>query len=300
MEGGGILLIGKEDLLQMRGLMPESYGGIHFPSTFAAETLLYCTRFGYYVCNEDYCIVRERRNGYGLYYVAEGTMELKTLGQRLIAKEGNLIFFDRKYPYVFNSVDTLAYYGLHVNGAMFRAYYDLMIDKKGMLLSDNYPRDIKKHFENIIDMLSSINVNEHQVSVELHVVLALLASNAEERKELERDHPISRAIQFMKENYSRNISIQDVADDVHLSKYYLIRLFSEKVHCTPHKFLLRHRLRQADVLLQATSLSSEQIAEKCGFNSASHFARAFAMQYNMSPREFRDKNRYVQHPNEQQ
>ena len=87
---------------------------------------------------------------------------------------------------LFNSVDTLAYYGLHVNGAMFRAYYDLMIDKKGMLLSDNYPRDIKKHFENIIDMLSSINVNEHQVSVELHVVLALLASNAEERKELER------------------------------------------------------------------------------------------------------------------
>ena len=98
MEGGGILLIGKEDLLQMRGLMPESYGGIHFPSTFAAETLLYCTRFGYYVCNEDYCIVRERRNGYGLYYVAEGTMELKTLGQRLIAKEGNLIFLTESIP----------------------------------------------------------------------------------------------------------------------------------------------------------------------------------------------------------
>jgi transcriptional regulator GlxA family with amidase domain len=50
---------------------------------------------------------------------------------------------------------------------------------------------------------------------------------------------------------------------------------------------LSYRLRQSKQLLLTTALSVDQIAERCGFNSASHFARAFRNENAISPSEFR-------------
>ncbi|WP_363673418.1 AraC family transcriptional regulator [uncultured Mitsuokella sp.] len=55
----------------------------------------------------------------------------------------------------------------------------------------------------------------------------------------------------------------------------------------PHEYVLLYRLRQSKHLLQTTADSIETIAEKCGFNSASHFARAFKHVNHMIPTDFR-------------
>ena len=59
------------------------------------------------------------------------------------------------------------------------------------------------------------------------------------------------------------------------------------VGCTPHEYLLQYRLRQSKRLLLSSDLTGEQIAEDCGFNSASHFARAFRQETDISPTAFR-------------
>ena len=68
---------------------------------------------------------------------------------------------------------------------------------------------------------------------------------------------------------------------------HFIRGFKLYTGYTPHEYLLSYRLRQAKQLLSTSSLTIEEIAERCGFNSASHFARAFRSAENTSPTKFR-------------
>lgn len=56
---------------------------------------------------------------------------------------------------------------------------------------------------------------------------------------------------------------------------------------TPHEYLVAYRLMQAKQMLLTNQLSIEQIAELCGFHSASHFARAFRKNNGISPSEFK-------------
>lgn len=72
-----------------------------------------------------------------------------------------------------------------------------------------------------------------------------------------------------------------------MSTSHFIRSFQKHLGRTPHEYLLAYRLRQSKQLLLTTDLTMEQIAEKCGFNSASHFARAFRSSNNLRPSEFR-------------
>ena len=72
-----------------------------------------------------------------------------------------------------------------------------------------------------------------------------------------------------------------------ISKSHFILSFKLYVGCTPHEYLLQYRLRQSKRLLLSSDLTVEQIAEDCGFNSASHFARAFRQETDISPTAFR-------------
>lgn len=83
------------------------------------------------------------------------------------------------------------------------------------------------------------------------------------------------------------VSLEDLADQCSMSTSHLIRSFQRYLNCTPHEYLLAFRLKQSKQLLLSTSMSIEQIAEQCGFNSASHFARAFRKNNGASPSTFR-------------
>jgi AraC-like DNA-binding protein len=95
------------------------------------------------------------------------------------------------------------------------------------------------------------------------------------------------AIDHISRHYDADIDLDLLASLCCLSTSHLIRCFKRLANCTPHEYLLAYRLRQSKQLLLTTALSIDQIAERCGFNSASHFARAFRSENGISPSEFR-------------
>ena len=60
---------------------------------------------------------------------------------------------------------------------------------------------------------------------------------------------------------------------------------------TPHAYLVNVRLDAAQQMLASTDLSVGQIARRCGYSRASHFAAAFAAQYSSPPGEYRKLSR---------
>ena len=129
------------------------------------------------------------------------------------------------------------------------------------------------------------SMNEHQISIAVHSILGGLASQTV--RTTVTSELLAPALAYIHGHFADDISLDDLAGMCGISKSHFIRSFKRYVGCTPHEYLLQYRLRQSKRLLLSSDLTVEQIAEDCGFNSASHFARAFRQETDISPTAFR-------------
>lgn len=129
------------------------------------------------------------------------------------------------------------------------------------------------------------SMNEHQISIAVHSILGGLASRTV--RTTVTSELLAPALAYIHGHFADDISLDDLAGMCGISKSHFIRSFKRYVGCTPHEYLLQYRLRQSKRLLLSSDLTVEQIAEDCGFNSASHFARAFRQETDISPTAFR-------------
>jgi AraC-like DNA-binding protein len=99
---------------------------------------------------------------------------------------------------------------------------------------------------------------------------------------------IQEAVVFIEANFAWNITREDVARVAGLSPFHFSRLFHALVGLTPHQYLLRCRLRNAQELLSTNEVRSvADIAAETGFADQAHFARHFRSAFAKSPQEFR-------------
>lgn len=81
------------------------------------------------------------------------------------------------------------------------------------------------------------------------------------------------------------LSIESLAADIFVSKYYLIRKFKSSIGMTPHQFCIQNRIRKSQRLLDEKMIVS-RIAAEMGFYDQSHFDKAFQKIVGISPSEY--------------
>ena len=100
-----------------------------------------------------------------------------------------------------------------------------------------------------------------------------------------------RALTYLNEHFTEDISLDDLARHLSISKYHLSRTFPEKIGCGLNAYLHSLRADHAAQLLASTDLSVTQAGFDSGFSSASTFFRVFQAQYSLSPRAYRAARR---------
>lgn len=101
-------------------------------------------------------------------------------------------------------------------------------------------------------------------------------------------HSISKAKQYIRNNYSRMITLDEVAQFCYLSKSHFCKIFKEETGMTFKTYLNQIRIESAKTLLKTTSLKSYEISEKIGFDDSSYFNELFKKIVGMTPNEFRN------------
>lgn len=96
---------------------------------------------------------------------------------------------------------------------------------------------------------------------------------------------------FIVKNYSQDINLNLIADNMNYSPGYLTKIFCQVYDCTPTKYLTNLRMHQAQkLLLHEPALSVRQIGEMCGYHDQGYFSRIFKKHTGRSPLEFRGEN----------
>ena len=101
--------------------------------------------------------------------------------------------------------------------------------------------------------------------------------------ELER---LEQMLDYLNTHFESVISLQELADQVHLSKEVCCRLFKKMTGKTITGYLEEYRVNQSLPLVQSSQYSMIQIADMTGFSNASRFARAFRRQFGCNPGEY--------------
>ena len=105
----------------------------------------------------------------------------------------------------------------------------------------------------------------------------------------EADDKIKAMMVYVHEHYQEPISVDQLAQAVHVSKRVCFRLFQEYLHMTPVEYMRGYRLQKACRMLTKGTAPITQIAYSCGLGSSSYFGKVFRERFGCTPAEYRRK-----------
>ena len=100
------------------------------------------------------------------------------------------------------------------------------------------------------------------------------------------DRRLRRALDCIEQRYADPLSVADLAAVAGISPFHFSRLFRQATGVSPYQRLLDARLRAAEEMLAVSDTPVAEVARRCGFARASHFASHFSRRFGVSPRDF--------------
>ena len=97
---------------------------------------------------------------------------------------------------------------------------------------------------------------------------------------------IDACVRFINQNYTRKLTLEELAQCAGLHPNYLCNRFREVMGLSVFAYIHQIRLENAKRLLSTTELPTAEIAQRCGFNSLSFFRKKFKDACGMTPKQY--------------
>ena len=102
----------------------------------------------------------------------------------------------------------------------------------------------------------------------------------------EKLEKIKAAISMIEDNYSKKITLDDLASVCRMSPNYFSRFFKEITRQTPFEYIITYRIEAACEMLSGGAENITEVCYNCGFNDLSYFIHIFKKHKGMSPKTY--------------
>lgn len=132
----------------------------------------------------------------------------------------------------------------------------------------------------------------------VQMILLVLRENSEpvERhkgcafESVNKKYVVEQIISYFEDHYSEKISLDQIAENMYLSPFYISKIFKSETGDTPIRHLIDIRLERARELLEkGWEGSIQEVAATVGYDDAYHFSKLFKKRYGISPSQARKK-----------
>lgn len=272
------------------GVLPDSRIYIYEPTSFALKALIYAPFSGHYFCDSPYQIMRQDWEYLLALRIDHGQLELRIFEEQMSLTAGCLYLIDCRVPHHYWAEQAIEFRWIHLAGGSCQAFYEALRSRGTTGLDLRHNAEVSVVFDTLFSILRTQNSEELAINLSgMQLLSALLEAMTKESQA--ESAAIQKAYQLITQNYLTELKLDDLAQSVNLSVCHLARQYRRQFGIPPHEHLINLRIAKAKKLLLTTRQSIEQIAENCGFNSTSHFIRAFGQRVNTTPGQFR-KHRF--------
>lgn len=236
------------------------------------------------------------RVDFQIIYIAAGCghFHFDTVDNETIVPAGNIVIFRPKelQKYEYYGKDKTEVYWIHFTGS----------DVKNILRKHGFPdnerifpvgtsMEYERVFKRIIIELQRCQDNyEEMLTLLLRHLLIIFQRELTREQVLKNeylDHEMDTAVTYFDENYNRDINIEEYATSRGMSVSWFIRSFKKFTGSTPMQFIVALRVNNAQILLETTNYSINEISKIVGYDNQLYFSRLFHKLKGFSPREYR-------------
>ncbi len=153
------------------------------------------------------------------------------------------------------------------------------------------PKELQTEISQVFtQMESSYNKRDEEKAFLSFLQLANILNDAPKAIMEGPQSALHDIMKYSQEHYGEINNLQDIADALFISKYHICHLFSKYVEIPFNVYLNRIRLKAACEKLVDTQASITEIAQICGFTTATYFCNIFKKQLGVSPLVYRKLN----------
>lgn len=226
-----------------------------------------------------------------IFFIKSGTGHMKIENESIPLAANNLVLIGAQVLHTefSNPSDPLDYYVLGVEGLKINT--DRPVEYSVVNASSNVAQ-IRQCFDNILSEMHNRPEGYAEVCQHYLAILVLLICRKDHISyELvdapNSSHECHKVKRYIETNYHDKITLDSLASNCNLTKYYLSHKFTEFYRKSPIAYLTEVRITAAKDLLKTTNLSIEEIASATGFSSSSYFSQTFQKFCHMSPQQYR-------------
>ena len=153
--------------------------------------------------------------------------------------------------------------------------------------------EIKQQLERIVEEQRKgiLYSNEFSSAILKEIILKVLRNAM--FSTTDAHEKILRVIRYIEENYSKNITNDELAKISGYHPYHLNRLMNEYAKTSLHKYLVNYRLKKAQEYLINTNLSVSEISDLSGFETSYYFSTLFKNKTGVSPLQYRKNKKLI-------
>lgn len=158
-----------------------------------------------------------------------------------------------------------------------RAAVDAGADINEILLINENLSDTVDSFTNLEDLSTWVSNMMHK-----------FISYTFEFDKVKHADAVYKVIEYIKANYRRRITLDEIAANTYLSKTYLSSLFKKETGYSISEYINIVRIERSKTLLMEDNMSIIEIANMCGFEDQSYYTKVFKGIVGMTPKKYRE------------
>lgn len=246
-------------------------------------------------------------SGVQFCYVTLGVVKIQTAEKEVILEEGEGLFINVQQVHkAINYKEKAEYISLNLpvhflgleGSEMYHHFMEPVLYAQDMQVLEMKKNDSR--MENCLTKLKTcaekIKKGEEIYSLSLLADLLLLweellrqvaATGQRENKSKKTNQRLQHILKYLQENYHKKITLQEIADQINLSKSECARFFKKITGETIFEYLLKLRIEKSIELLKNTDKTITEIAYETGFTSQSYYDQRFRKMKGISPLKYR-------------
>lgn len=251
---------------------------------------------GHEICDHGYAACPDVHNYYSVYFIVNGKGTYISNGKRCKLKsgEGFLITPGIINKCIADKTEPWEYIYVSFSGVDAETFiHNIGIDHEKVTFAFTLDKDMEHNLYGMCE--ASKDMKDYDVLGYFFLVMSRIIGKSIDKPTLVIQSSkcyVEKALSYIENNYSLNISIQDIASYVGIERSYLYKIFKKHLQIAPSKYLYEYRLLKAKELLENhCDIPISEVAFLTGFYDISHFYKAFSTKYSLSPKEYKNKER---------